>query len=342
MNDTRRWSDLIREYGYREYDGMYRPAGGALRFPFLTPGSAQYADVLWDWDSWLANIAIRQVLTDLADESAMERSRDYERGCVLNAISYCGGDGWMPVRISRDSPAPEEYREQRGGKDGTQWDANMNKPCLAQHGAFLVRSDRHSAWLADRLSSLERFVAAYYEHYYHSETGLFFLAKAGGVVGDNDPCVYYRPRRSCAQTFLSLLMYRGLLAMEYLANTLQAPRSRDYQGAGTELRRAIHEYLRDPRDGYFYSADLQPEGPEERLWPCIVQRIGVWSGLCALWTGAATDEQAERLVAENYRDTRLLNSPAGVQTLRRQEKMYDVRAGGSPSIWLGLAWSASN
>ena len=38
---------------------MYREAGGALKYPFLAPGSNQYLDMLWDWDSWLSNIALR-------------------------------------------------------------------------------------------------------------------------------------------------------------------------------------------------------------------------------------------------------------------------------------------
>mgnify|MGYP006956595016 FL=1 len=41
--------------------GMYRQAGGSLRFPFLAPGSSQYLDMLWDWDSWLSDVALRQI-----------------------------------------------------------------------------------------------------------------------------------------------------------------------------------------------------------------------------------------------------------------------------------------
>ena len=41
--------------------GMYRQAGGSLHFPFLAPGSSQYLDMLWDWDSWLSDVALRQI-----------------------------------------------------------------------------------------------------------------------------------------------------------------------------------------------------------------------------------------------------------------------------------------
>ena len=38
---------------------------GALVYPFLTPGSNQYDNVLWDWDSWLSNVALGQILSDV-------------------------------------------------------------------------------------------------------------------------------------------------------------------------------------------------------------------------------------------------------------------------------------
>ena len=53
---------VIREHLHRDYSGMLREEGGAFKYPFLTPGSAQYPDILWDWDSWLSNVALRQVL----------------------------------------------------------------------------------------------------------------------------------------------------------------------------------------------------------------------------------------------------------------------------------------
>ena len=52
-----KYFSLIEEKLTSGYAGMFREPGGALKHPFLTPGSDQYADVLWDWDSWLSNIA---------------------------------------------------------------------------------------------------------------------------------------------------------------------------------------------------------------------------------------------------------------------------------------------
>ena len=68
------------------------------------------------------------------------------------------------------------------------------------------------------------------------------------------------------------------------------------------LRAAIHEHCWDERDGFFYSVDLNLLPVESkrtfglhqgmpRDWPCLIQRIGVWSGFLALWAGIATPEQ---------------------------------------------------
>ena len=73
----------IRQHIHANYQGMFREAGGSLPYPFLTPGSDQYADVLWDWDSWLSNVALRQVLTDVR----RRRSRHSGRSPTNRAAS---------------------------------------------------------------------------------------------------------------------------------------------------------------------------------------------------------------------------------------------------------------
>ena len=63
VKSTREHRDLIKQHIYGDYKQMYRqPSGIALKFPYITPGSQQYAHVLWDWDSWLSDIALRQTL----------------------------------------------------------------------------------------------------------------------------------------------------------------------------------------------------------------------------------------------------------------------------------------
>ena len=63
--EIQRCIGIIREHIHKDYKGMFKPAKGNLKRPFITPGSSQYQEQLWDWDSWLADIALRQILQEL-------------------------------------------------------------------------------------------------------------------------------------------------------------------------------------------------------------------------------------------------------------------------------------
>ena len=87
--DSQPLRQLIRQHVYADYKQMFRqPTGGALIYPYLTPGSRQYANVLWDWDSWLSNVALRQTLTDIGTRKDRREALVYEQGCVLNYLAY--------------------------------------------------------------------------------------------------------------------------------------------------------------------------------------------------------------------------------------------------------------
>jgi neutral trehalase len=78
------------------------------------------------------------------------------------------------------------------------------------------------------------------------------------------------------------------------------------------LRDPIRKHCWDERDGFYYSVDLNlipcetqrwtAHSGQVRDWPCLIQRIGVWSGFMTLWAGLATPEQADRIVKEHCRD----------------------------------------
>jgi len=68
-----KYKRICRDYIYGEMKGMYRESGGILKFPFLAPGSNQYLDMLWDWDSWLSNGALRQILLERNNFCAQQR-----------------------------------------------------------------------------------------------------------------------------------------------------------------------------------------------------------------------------------------------------------------------------
>jgi putative isomerase len=329
-----------------DYRGMFRPAGGALRHPFLTPGSEQYPDVLWDWDSWLSDIALRQVLSGLSLGDRLE-AWEYEKGCVLNFLEVARNraqpDGWIPINITREgAEVPADI-----------YSRNMHKPCLAQHAAFLVREHQGDAeWLREYAYSLQCFINNYRNHHRH-DCGLYFWQDDAGIGVDNDPCTFGRPPRSSGSIFLNCLMYKELLALAYVLERLGLNEvALQYRTDADALAHAVQTYCWDERDGFFYSVDLNLtpihrgtwglHSGQARDWPCLIQRIGVWSGFMALWAGIATPEQAGRAAREHYANPQTFGAPFGVRTLSKMEKMYNVRGSGNPSSWLGPIWGISN
>ena len=336
---------IIREKLCENYQDMFREAGGAFKYPFLTPGSAQYDDVLWDWDSWLSNIALRQILEEINDTDAKIRASEYEKGCILNFLSWGGMDGWIPIFVGRNTDVASI-------KPKDIFSENMHKPTLAQHAAFLAKLGGGDAeWLREKFYYLQSFINNYRNHHRH-RCGLYYWQTDYAIGVDNDPCTFFRPHRSSGSIFLNCMMYKELEAIVYLCNCLGLDEiGQQYQKDAVKLKASILEHCWDERDGFFYSVDLnllpvenvtKLHSGQPRDWDCLIQRIGVWSGFLSLWAGIATPEQAERVVKEHYRNKKTFNAPFGIRTLSKMEKMYNLRASGNPSNWLGPVWGISN
>ena len=98
---VKEYQQLIKQHVYADYKQMFRkPSGNALIYPYITPGSKSYDNVLWDWDSWLSDVALRQILEDIGTENDLQEAFEYEQGCVLNYLAYTSPeDGYMPMVI---------------------------------------------------------------------------------------------------------------------------------------------------------------------------------------------------------------------------------------------------
>jgi len=346
---------IIRATIAKDYQGMLREEGGAFAYPFLTPGSAQYPDVLWDWDSWLSDVALRQILLENGTAEQRQKALRYEQGCVLNYLNYGGMDGWVPILIKRKSG---DRKALRAGVNVDE--TNMHKPCLAQHAAFLVKLNGGDAeWLREKFYFLQAFVNRYKNHQRHKATGLYYWNDDTAIGVDNDPCTFMRPPKSSGSIYLNCMMYKELLALVYLGQALHMDEMAvEYQRDADELKASIQRHCWDERDGFFYSVDLnllpyegKPFSADSNIklhsgyprdYDCLIQRIDVWSGFLAMWAGIATPEQAKRMVEEHYRNEKTFNAPFGVRTLSKLEKMYNVRASGNPSLWTGPIWGISN
>ncbi|MBR2338991.1 MAG: glycoside hydrolase family 37 [Clostridia bacterium] len=325
-------ANLLLDYARKNYRKMFREPDGALRYPFIVPGSV-YSNCLWDWDSWLTNIALRQFVT--------EDTREYERGCILNFLSIMDEQGRIPIVVT------PSFSKEAFAASG---ERNIHKPCLAQHAAFLVKNEAGDAeWLRPYFPKLCRFVD-YYIHHCRHKTGLYFWFDDCAIGVDNDPATFYRPPKSSASIYLNCFMYKELEALVYLGEQLGAEVSA-YRQEADSLKAAVREHCYDEKDGCYYSVDLNlcPIDPNNGLhagaprhWDCLIQRLGCWSGFLAMWSGIATEQQAQRMVKENLLDEKAYWAAFGVRTLSQYEKMYTIKKSGNPSCWLGPVWGISN
>lgn len=353
---TREHRKLIKEHVYSDYKLMFKqPTGIALKYPYITPGSRQYAAVLWDWDSWLSNVALRQILNDIGSEADKTEALTFEQGCVLNYLAYTSPeDGYMPMVVDAETN-PDRI------KPADIYSTNMHKPCLAQHAAFLIRENGGEAeWIRNGFGRMQAFIGNYHEHHRHKETGLYYWQDDLAIGVDNDPSTFFRPNGSSASIYLNCLMYKELLAMAYIAGRLAlADEAARYNDMAAVLKKAVQEHCWDEKDGMYYSVDInllpytgEPEyifgkpfvlhEGAPRDYPCLIQRLVCWSGFMALWAGIATEQQAERMVKENLMDERTFCAPYGVRTLSKLEKMYNMRPTHNPSNWQGPIWGVSN
>ncbi len=335
---------LIQDYSAAHYRRMTRKPAGQLKYPFLVPGSASYLDSLWDWDSFFADIAIRQIQTDRDD---LEEKRDilpFEQGCILNFLDHQNPDGSIPMCITETDMLP---------KPGTAKKTNMHKPCLIQHALFISRQASDAEWLRPHLGKLSAFLDWYRRECRHAATGLYFWIDDLAIGVDNDPCTFYRPDGSSASVYLNVLMYKELEAYIRLCGMLGLPKEdyAVYEAEAEAVREAVNTHLWDERNGFYYSADLnlRPVDPSEwlhsgmpRHWDCLIQRIDVWSGILPLWAGIADGEKAGRMVYENLLRQDLFNADYGIRTLSPKEKMYCLAKSNNPSCWLGPVWGISN
>lgn len=322
--------NIILDYALKNYKKMFREPDGGLIFKFIVPGSV-YNNTLWDWDSWLTNIALSQFVK--------EDIKEYEIGCILNALNIMDSKGRIPIYITPKFTS-EEYEK---------WgETNIHKPCLAQHAAFIIKKYEDAEWIRPHFDKICRFIDYYMLKCRHEATGLYFWIDDMAIGVDNDPSTFYRPYRSSGSILLNCFMYKELEALCYIGDLLGFDVSK-YKEEAKNLCEAVREHCYDEKDGTYYSVDLNllPIVPRfhagaPRHWDCVIERLGSWSSFLALWAGIATPEQAKRIVKENLLDENSFWAPYGVRSLSKYEKMYVIKKSGNPSCWLGPVWGITN
>ena len=340
MTDLEKYIELIKNYSKDSYLKLTRQPMKRLKYPFIVPGSV-YKYQLWDWDSWLTDIAIRQIISDNAGAGGTE-FLECEKGCILNFLDHVEEDGKMPIMIEgeRELPFIKESK-------------NAHKPCLAQHLAFILKqTEGEISWVADKLDRLEAFIAWYRRTSLHAPTGLYFFLDDTAIGVDNDPSIFFRPNGCTASVYLNVLMYKELRAMAYIMEVAgDENKSELYDTYAAELKDAINEHLYDEKCGMYFSADLNLvpidknrflHSGKPRHWDCLIMRIDGWAGFMALWAGIASPERAARVIEENMLNHNTFFGEFGIRSLSKLEKMHSNHPSGNPSCWLGPMWLVAN
>lgn len=345
----------LKVHIFSQLPELVHPAAGILKYPYLTNSVSCYAHSLWDWDCWFVNMAFRQAVkwdSGLVRQEVLEEAED---GCLRNFLDHVTPGGWMPICLHPDMDAsvipPAEPQR-----------SNSHKPTFFQHLESLIaeRGGRLPAWLPDSWSAAEAYLGHYLLNQFDAGSGLHFWCDDTAIGIDNDPAAYFRPDRSTASFFLNAFLLREFEAAARIAGMLGKDASL-YRKHSGELREAIQKLCWDEWTGYFYSLDINLlpldtgkfflcDGGDPvklhtgapRNWSGLPMRILGWSGMLALWAGVATPDQAERIVHTHLRNGNTLGCEYGIRTLSRLEPMYQIRASGNPSCWLGPVWIISN
>lgn len=322
----------IKSYVRKVYKNCFREPFGKLKHPFVVPG-AVYANDLWDWDSWLTGLA----LLDFDKNEVC----DYLQGSLINFLEHQDKDGRIPICISNDT---DRFDLENNPV------SNIHKPCIAQFVLSVIDRYDDYKWIEPYIENIEKYIEWYNENCKH-ETGLFFWINDFAVGVDNDPCVFYRPNNSCGSIFLNCMMYGELESLEKLENIFNRPKKAEtYKRQKEELLNAINNECWDEKDGFYYSVDLNllPVDLNQSLhsgcprhWSALLMRIGVWSGFLSLYYKIASENQAKRVV-QHLLNGKEFNSPFGIRSLSKCEKMYSVVASSNPSCWLGPVWILTN
>ncbi len=328
---------------------LLREPHGFFRHPSIAPTlpGKQYAAELWDWDTlWTAHglFALAGVTADAAFQRAVA---EHAKGSLFNFLDNQAASGRVPIVMSSTDTDANRFPF-----DAT--DRNQAKPVMAQLALLIADRTGDAAWAAPAFAKLMAFHDSWMRHNL-AACGLLVWSNDVAIGNDDDPTSFGRPPFSSANLLLNCLFYQDVQALVELARRLGRPAAERTRLAkrASDLAQAITRQCWDPRDAFFYTADVQVTDRRAELipnvergmatsWQTIPLRIQTFTGFLPLWCGIAGKAQASALVERNYRADDRLRAAAGVRTLSNRETMYTLAFSSNPSNWLGPVWIIAN
>jgi len=348
-DERRQQAGALRRYFAANAPQLLRAPDGVLKHPSVSPSlpGKQYSTQLWDWDTLWTSQGLFRLAALEHDGTLKQKLCEHVSGSLLNFLDHASADGRIPIMMTATDPDPFHIL----GPDAAS--KNQAKPVFGQLGLLAADQRGEVAWLAPHFDTILRFYDAWATHN-SSSIGLLVWGDDVAIGDDNDPTTFGRPFFSSANLLLNCLFYEDLRASAELARRLGRAPDHDRLSAQAEtLAQQILLHCWDPRDSYFYSADVQcvdrraeliPTMPRgmDMSWKSLPIRIQMFTGFLPLWCGIASQAQADELVKTNYLADDRLRARWGVRSLSSRESMYSLAFSSNPSNWLGPVWIIVN
>ncbi len=337
----------LLDYFHGNAPKLLREAEGTLKFSSISPSlpHAEYSTSLWDWDTLWTARGLFQTAKLAKDEPLRLAIADHAKGCLANFFDHQSNEGRIPMLITVKDPDPLGCL--KGARPHKE---NQAKPILAQLALMVADETKDAAWFAPHFDKLQTFYDSWTADNL-TPTGLLVWGSDVAIGNDNDPTTFGRPFFSSANLLLNCLYYQDLSAAVELATRLKRPAD-GLTAKRNALGQAIQKHCWDPRDKFFYTADVQCVDRRAELipnikpgmdmsWSSMPLRIQTFTGFLPLWCGIATKAQAAEMLT-HYRNPKTFYSKGGVRSLSASETMYELKASSNPSDWLGPIWIIVN
>ena len=329
---------------------LLRPAEGVLTHPSIAcslPGK-QYSTQLWDWDTYWTARGLFRFAAITKDSSFRNKVGEHAIGSFQNFFDHQSENGRIPILLDVKDADPLGCLKKDRPKG-----QNQAKPVFGQLALLIANETGSVDWLAPYFDRLLRFYTSWMSANQNA-LGLFVWGNDVAIGNDNDPTTFGRPDFSSANLLLNCLFYEDLQASAELARRLNRPEDQKrLDGQAKILGERIRKYCWDPRDQFFYTADVQCVDRRGELipkvkpgmamsWQSLPLRIQTFTGFLPLWCGLATTDQAKALIRTNYLADDRFRANFGIRSLSSKESMYSLNFSSNPSNWLGPVWIIVN
>lgn len=210
------------------------------------------------------------------------------------------------------------------------------KPFIAQIVLLGCNKTGDFSYADRHLEQIERYLDRYYQKYDHDKNGLccWVNADASGMDNQNSRILLNGHGEGVD---LNCYLYREYMALAVMADKLgYDKKTEEYNNKSQIIKNAINKYLWDEKTGFYYDRN------DKNGKLNYVKGI---SGFIPLWAGAATKEQAERLVKEHLLNKNEFKSQYPIPTLSMDSPAYK-QFGTQPPCglcnWNGTLWIPTN